>query len=376
MPPLVMESQTLNLIAAITLQSPDGIAAAQRVPTLEIVAYTGGFMTVPGWGPLCIDLKGLEAGQVAVLADHDAKQSGVVGHGTASVEGGRLVVRGQMSADSEAARSVLAAARNGFPWQASVGLEVMESKPLRPRQTLDLNGRHLTVPDSGAVLVSRGKLREVSITALGCDDATVVNISAMQHQGDKCMEKTVETPDTQTADTQTELKRVATIRNLCGDRFPDIQAKALADGWDENRTELEILRASRPLPPSVYVRAHAPNSSVLEAALLLRMGKSGLGEKVLGPMAMEQADRMGVTNLIDVCRAALYADGSFGIVRSCAATDGENNCCGKVPSSGPAAIPSTTIWSGKLMRARGQERPAIPPGLRGRGSSGSPLLIV
>ena len=189
------------------------------------------------------------------------------------------------------------------------------------------------------------------------------------------MEKTVETPDTQTADTQTELKRVATIRNLCGDRFPDIQAKALADGWDENRTELEILRASRPLPPSVYVRAHAPNSSVLEAALLLRMGKSGLGEKVLGPMAMEQADRMGVTNLIDVCRAALYADGSFGIVRSCAATDGENNCCGKVPSSGPAAIPSTTIWSGKLMRARGQERPAIPPGLRGRGSSGSPLLI-
>lgn len=105
---LATESQPLNLIAAITLQA----GTAQRVPTLEIVAYTGGFMTVPGWGPLCIDLNGLKAGQVAILADHDAKRSGVVGHGIAAVEGGRLVVRGQMSADSEAAREVLKAVKN------------------------------------------------------------------------------------------------------------------------------------------------------------------------------------------------------------------------------------------------------------------------
>ena len=39
----------------------DTVKAARKLPTLEIVAYTGGFMNVPGWGPLCIDLTGLEA---------------------------------------------------------------------------------------------------------------------------------------------------------------------------------------------------------------------------------------------------------------------------------------------------------------------------
>ena len=106
-------------------QTVNSVIASRKPPTLEIVAYTGGFMTVPGWGPLCIDLSGLEAGQVAVMADHDANRTGVVGHGIATVESGQLIVRGQISGDSEAARQVVAAAKNGFPWQASVGLQVM-----------------------------------------------------------------------------------------------------------------------------------------------------------------------------------------------------------------------------------------------------------
>jgi len=42
-------------------------------PRLEIVAYTGGLMTVPGWGAVAVALDGLDiAGQVPLLADHDA----------------------------------------------------------------------------------------------------------------------------------------------------------------------------------------------------------------------------------------------------------------------------------------------------------------
>jgi len=49
-------------------------------PRLEIVAYTGGLMTVPGWGPVAVALDGLDiAGQVPLLADHDARVAGVVG---------------------------------------------------------------------------------------------------------------------------------------------------------------------------------------------------------------------------------------------------------------------------------------------------------
>lgn len=34
----------------------DTVNAARKLPTLEIVAYTGGFMNVPGWGPLGIQV--------------------------------------------------------------------------------------------------------------------------------------------------------------------------------------------------------------------------------------------------------------------------------------------------------------------------------
>jgi hypothetical protein len=52
-----------------------------------------GVMRVPGWGDVAIDLAGLNAaGQVPLLADHDARVGGVVGHGEARVVDGRLIV--------------------------------------------------------------------------------------------------------------------------------------------------------------------------------------------------------------------------------------------------------------------------------------------
>ena len=107
-----------------------------------------------------------------------------------------------------------------------------------------------------------------------------------------------------------EAKRVANIAAICGEKHTDIKARAIEDGWDETRCELEVLRASRPKPPAAWARGPVvATGSVLEASLLSRMGMAGLGEKALGPMAMEQADQLGVTNLIDLCRAALMSDG-------------------------------------------------------------------
>jgi hypothetical protein len=34
-------------------------AASGKPPSVSIVAYTGGLMSVPGWGPVVIDLAGL-----------------------------------------------------------------------------------------------------------------------------------------------------------------------------------------------------------------------------------------------------------------------------------------------------------------------------
>jgi hypothetical protein len=43
----------------------------------------------------------------------------------------------------------------------------------------------------------------------------------------------------------TELNRIAAIRKACGGRHPDIESKAITEGWDPMRAELEVLRLDR-----------------------------------------------------------------------------------------------------------------------------------
>lgn len=73
-----------------------GAAGGERkLPGISMLAYGGGIMFVSGWGDVAIDLAGLDAGgQIPLLADHDARVGGVVGHGAAVVRDGRLVVTG------------------------------------------------------------------------------------------------------------------------------------------------------------------------------------------------------------------------------------------------------------------------------------------
>lgn len=69
--------------ALLLTGGPVEIAAAGKPPTVTILAYSGNLMNVPGWGPIVIDLAGLDlsASQVGILADHDALLKGIVGHG-------------------------------------------------------------------------------------------------------------------------------------------------------------------------------------------------------------------------------------------------------------------------------------------------------
>ena len=45
----------------------------RKIPTVSMVAYTGGLMTVPQWGLVVLDLGGLDVtGAVTILSDHDS----------------------------------------------------------------------------------------------------------------------------------------------------------------------------------------------------------------------------------------------------------------------------------------------------------------
>ena len=304
----------------LTAASVEVTAAAEGkpLPRVSIVAYTGGLMKVSGWGLIAIDLAGLDLGgpQVAILCDHDASIDGILGQGQAEVRDHTLLVQGTVSAATEAARQVVDLARSGFRFQASVGLEPGDTVRVSAGQAVQVNGRSLAAPEGGFTLIQSGRLREVSVVALGCDAETSVRIAAQK--GTKQMAVELDEKAIRTE----ERERLSRIEAACGDlrkwdgqaeEVTKLKSQAIAGDLSVEQLQgklLELLRSSRPQAPALLAsRPQVCNAKVLAAALLCRLGLEGLGERRLGAVAMEEGRPLGGSHLLDLCKAALACDG-------------------------------------------------------------------
>ena len=75
-------SDLLQLVAPVSIQAA---APAGKRPTAHIVAYGGDVVTVPGFGPIVIDLAGMALSpSLPILIDHRNELGGIVGTGTTS----------------------------------------------------------------------------------------------------------------------------------------------------------------------------------------------------------------------------------------------------------------------------------------------------
>ena len=287
------------------------IEASARAPTVSIVAYTGGQMVVPGWGPLVIDLAGVDvsASQISILADHDSTLRGVVGFGTAQVANGKLLVAGSIAPTTVAAKQIIELARSGFQFQASVGIAPSKWDRIQAGESVEVNGRILRANGNGFTLVRSSALKEVSIVAIGADSQTSVAIAASQKTQEVYMTTAQKTVEELRAEAADESERIHAIRQACNGQFGDIEAQAIREGWDEQKTKLAVVRASRPKAPAIHATSVAATPIVMQAAVLTHMGHETLAEKHLGEQAAQQARDMRVTSLVDLCRAALQIDG-------------------------------------------------------------------
>ena len=287
------------------------VVCGEKLPRLDIVVYNGGLMNVPGWGALAIDLAGLDlAGQVRVLADHDATLDGILGHGTAETRDGRLRVSGAISATTDTASRVVELARNGFEFQASVGVEPVEHARVKPGDRVQVNNRTLSAPEGGFTLVRKGKLREVSIVSMGCDDRTAVAIAAAKGFNMNVDEEGIRAQ---------ERERLVKITALCDgdwgkdkDRVDALKARAISGEIESDELSaklLGIMRNARPAVGAIRPAITAPQPLAIEAALLMRLGHDALAEKALGERACDAGARLGATHMLDLCRACLEQDG-------------------------------------------------------------------
>ena len=306
-----------ELIAARDDGATDGESSSLR--RFDMVAYTGGAMSLAGWpSPVVVDLAGMtvSAKSRPILKDHNP--SLIVGHtDRVRIEGSQLLVTGVVSGAGAVAKEIAQSSGNGFPWQASLGASAERVETVPKGKATQANGREFVGP---VQVVRKSTLGEVSFVALGADDDTSAQVAASankQPQENRSMEfeawiaakgfdaetlsdeqetslramfdaeqtaatATAEPDDDNDdgvdviaqlrADATAETQRIAEVRRVCAGRHAGIEAKAIGEGWDASRTELEVLRAERPNVGGVRTGNETITAKSVEAALCLSAG--------------------------------------------------------------------------------------------------------
>jgi hypothetical protein len=324
-----MEPSTLTLQATASfLEAQDPGDPTRITPTVDIVANTGQVpMKMDGWRfPVVLDFSGLKiTSQFRPLRmNHDKAQG--VGHTTRiGLETGVLTAAGIISRETAAARDVVASAKNGFPWQASVGTSVDQLEFIKEGQTVTVNGSQFAGPLN---VVRASTLGEISFVDLGADDQTSMRVHAMETMTELSLP--VSAPDPVGVDAgagdiiarakQERVRRqrinalVEEASSFAGadlELIGKIGDKCEADGLTDQQAELLLLRATRPRPPAPR-RDEALTAPVLEAALCLYGGVREdflVKDRDYGPDIVDRAYALRSRGILGTIAAALESVG-------------------------------------------------------------------
>lgn len=343
------------------------VAAASGGCRIHGVAYSGSKMKLPGWShPVVVDLQGMESAEtIPLLTEHQNHVSSRIGVVRPSIESRLLRIEGEILAKTDEATAIVDQAKAGAGWELSIGADPVEKELVTGSRMV--NGQMHTGP---FILVKKSVLREVSVVALGADAATRMNVAAkFSLFGGTDMrfeewlkaknldaatmdEKTIaaqrllydaevkagtvtppaaaEPPKVAAAapvlDVQAKMQefrdaqaaeelRIAAVRKVCGTGHGEIAAKAIKEGWDEQRTkdavEVADIRAARPAHPGIITGGGLPSTigkETIEAALCLRhnVGDSKFLMAQYGQETLNAADklrRLPLTRIMEIAAA-------------------------------------------------------------------------
>lgn len=371
-----MEERDLKLVSEpteIEFQEQDG---EDKLPSFSMVAYTGRVMEVSAWfNPVVVDLEGMtiDSQTLPVRFHHDSRSG--VGHTTAvEVRKNQLYAEGLISRETPEARDVRLSGKRGFPWQVSIGARALEIEFIDEKTKLTVNGRKVKGPVD---IVRKSVLNEVSFVDRGADTKTKAKVAAshsedeetamgkmknkkLEEEADVNADAADDSSDDDTKETKTtkpkkvkaaaedkketapskpvvpdvtasddsedpmvkyrevqaaETERITSIRKHCGGENPEIEAKAIRENWSSDKTELALLRASRPKAPAVNVPDNNVSTQVLEAACLMA-GKYPTDklEASADQKALDIADKKfkGSIGLQELLLEAAWANGYTG----------------------------------------------------------------
>lgn len=187
----------LNTVGGGTLEMLATEGDANSGPArFTLLANTGRPMELTGFmDPVIIDLAGasFDKGTTPVLADHDISRR--IGHSTEQIivpAGGTATLNGKQitgpviaavgvaSSTMGIAKGFVDDARNGFPFQVSVGARIVKGRFIAEGETVQVNGNTYKGP---LILSTKTLIRELSVTVLGADNKTSAKLAASEKAG-------------------------------------------------------------------------------------------------------------------------------------------------------------------------------------------------
>lgn len=344
MDPEKRNQDEVTIQAALDLSTDEIKAAeteAKKTVPVAMALYNGG--VVQQWfGRVVLDISGvaLRQPQVKVLADHYHP----VGFATdVDTSGGKVTLIGQIirDQDDQTVMQILNKAAAGFVWEASIGARMLRVEMLEDGETTEVNGQEVVGP---LRIARESEILEGSIVVFGADNqGTQVDIAARRQNQNKESDMDpkdtkevqgggndngAQTPaitsqdDVRAAQEQAreavraaaadEMNRVNAIRGFeaHGDEAESIRAKAIAEGWDTTKAELEILRASRQAPAIATPAVQNVSAKAIEASVLLYHGADQTRlEASYEPEVLEVADRLRCNSLKAMLEMHFRANG-------------------------------------------------------------------
>jgi ribosomal protein S4 len=308
----------LSLQSEATIQCQAAAEGAEPSrPSVAVNAYNGGPVRVGGYRhPVVVDLETLQTPRtIPLLRSHDSER--IVGHGVPTITSpNRLDIAGVISASNPDAEQVIDLAKGGFPWQASVGVDVT-AKPqfIGEGETVTVNAQKINGP---AYVVRGGELYEVSLVTLGADRSTSAAVAAEFQEKETMEENTQVEPqaDVQAVFEKAKLEQgrqraIAVIAERAIDNGYDVTKieaetrRAIESKATPQEFELQLLRQTRPVV-NQNRRGQLPSAKVIEAALALGMGGTFDAEAHYKPEILEAASSewkrgLSVTELLRIC---------------------------------------------------------------------------
>ena len=294
----------------------------QPLPVFSLVAYTGGKAQPKNFPcPVVVDLSGLDipAQKIPVRYEHKSYQG--VGHTEKiMVVGTDVMAEGIVSRDTSWARDVAKSAKNGFPWQASMGGPIHDAEYIPHGKTVSVNGKTF---EGELYVIRKMTLKEISFVDLGADENTSAVIEAQYDERDSLVmtkDQHIENTETVTKipeqlhataskpdhekmmqELHTKLlidqRRTIAIGKIGGGKFPELEAKAIEEGWSVEKFHGEYQHKAMPDASAVPMSGSREYQGVmkqtaLEAIALATCGSSmAFLEAQYDTQTLEQVDK-------------------------------------------------------------------------------------